>query len=105
MGIFKSKTLESWIDVAAKMKTAYGITSGCVKYGIRIPPKPGPTSLYELQPNSREKIKGVKPHYWFINHSQSKKIRLVIAFNHNDKLKGIGRDNLFFRYTIKRDSN
>ena len=94
--------LEDWINIPAIMETKHGIVRGSIKYGVRLPIMPATIPLQECEPNSREKIKGVKPRCWFVNSELALKIRLITKKVYDDSIKGFAYSSEFFWYTIKR---
>jgi len=94
--------LEEWLDVPAIMETCHGNIEGTLKYGIKLPLKPGTTPLKECKIASTESIGA---HYWFVNENQSIKIRLIRYETHDDKITGVGSDGVSFNYTIRRIEN
>jgi hypothetical protein len=96
----KANKLESWINVPSVMETRYGTIEGAVKYGVRLPMRPGITPLHDCEPKSNEKIEGETPGYWFINNDETTKVKLIAQLVSQDKIRGIGYDQRYFFYTI-----
>lgn len=94
--------LEDWLNVPSIMETEYGRVEGTVKYGIRLPIKPGDIPLKECKPESKEKVKGETAKYWFVNDNQTIKVRLITKKQEGDKLVGLAYDTVHFKYVIKR---
>ena len=93
---------ENWLNTPLIIETRHGNLEGTIKYGVRLPIRPGNIPLQECEANSREKIEGEKPAYWFVNESQSVKVKLLTQSLKKDRITGLGKDVGIFKYTIKK---
>jgi len=98
----KRKQLESWLNVPVTMEACNKNVEGMIKYGVRLPIRSALIPLQECDVDSKEKIEGEKPAYWFVNDEKALKIKLFIYKIKNGEIKGIGKDSDIFKYKIKR---
>jgi len=94
--------LEDWINVPVIIKTTQGSAEGMIKYGVRLPMRPGTTPLHECELDSREKVEGQKPGYWFVNDEKALKIKLFTHSVIGGTISGIGYDTCIIKYNITK---
>jgi len=103
----KKQRLNEWINVPAKLfAPELGRTiEGTIKYGFRLPMKPGDTPLLELPTNCRGRYEGQSPAYWFVSENQDTKVRLLfLPFTKvsDDEIRGRGYDSGLAKIVIRR---
>jgi hypothetical protein len=96
------KTIDDFIGVPMMLEALGESVSGTIKFGVKLPGRPGTTPLVECPTNSQKEIEGQKPRYWFVNDEQSIKVRLDSYAIREHEIAGIGYDIETFKYVLIR---
>lgn len=97
----KQNSIEDWLNVPAVLEADESgkRVRGVVKFGVRLPMKPGTVPLEE----NKTKFNGLKGDYWFVNEDQSIRVRLL-TYTIEDEIQGYGYDIEKFKYKIRREN-
>jgi hypothetical protein len=93
--------IEDWIGKAVVLGSVHSV-EGTIKYGVKLPIRPGTAPLHECDLGSREKIEGVRPHYYFVSPDQSIKVRLITHRVSPAEIMGLGYDSQLVLYRIRK---
>lgn len=96
----KQNSIEDWINVPAVLEALGKKIEGTVKFGIRLPMKPGTVPLEE----NNNKFNGLKGDYWFVNEDQSIKVKLLTYKTNEDEIQGYGYDIEKFEYKLRKEN-
>lgn len=94
--------IEDWVSIPVILEALGKRVEGTVKFGVRVPMKPGTTPLLECPVESRDLVNGQRPGYWFVNDDEAIKVELLSYKPQDETLSGLGQDREVFNYVIRR---